>query len=99
MKKILIVMMMCLMSAVTFGKLSYLNARRCTATYIHKYFDSNMVNYRTTVIINSASTCALAMKQAKEMALKQSIEIEPTLPEGGNVVEEPTVDEIAELTP
>lgn len=91
MKKLVLIGMMCLVSVVTFANFALLNKRSCTATYILKYFNSAGVNYRTTVNINTASTCAKAMEQAKAMALAEvrSISIDEPL-----VVEEGDADVI-----
>lgn len=77
-KLILTLVVICVIVTSALAHLNYLNLRNCTATYTRKFFDSNGVNVRTRVIINTASNCKLAMQQAKEMMAASSSEVEPT---------------------
>lgn len=91
MRKILIVIMLCLISAASFANFYFLNKRNCTAILTRKYFNSNGVNIRTKVIINTASTCVLAMQQAKTMAGRELVTFDPNdevLNEGDYFVDE-----------
>lgn len=91
MKKILVVMMMCLMSASVFASI-ILKMRTCTATYYLKVFNNAGVNYRTIVIINSASTCKLAMSQAKDMAKAELLPVQDDTVEGTEDAPVPIAD-------
>ena len=70
MKKMLLILAVGMLSLQAIAK-NEMNSRACTAHYYLVVVDENGTNYRTILIHNTASTCALAMKQAKEMAWDQ----------------------------